>query len=141
MSLLGYRLWQRLFRRVGDCDMDAVLDTLRLFGRDESSCASMTMFLAGTLGMNPLTNNQGVRCLQPYRGPLIIVQQANRLPPGVEVGPGEIAIDLGVRNVDMLWRELEWKGVTLLTGVMGLDHERAFFAHMPGGYLLRLHQC
>ena len=107
--------------------MDAVLDTLRLFGRDESSCASMTTFLTGTLGMNLLISNQGVRCLQPCHGPFIVVQQVNRLSAGVEVVPGEIAIDLGVRNVDMLWRELEWKGVTLLTGVMGLDHERAFF--------------
>jgi hypothetical protein len=100
----------------------------------------MTTFLIGALGMNPLASNQDARCLQPYCGPLIVVQQASSLPTGIEARPGEIAIDLGVRNVDMLWREWEWKGVTLLTGVMGLDSGRAFYAHMPGGYLLRVHQ-
>ena len=54
--------------------------------------------------------------------------------------PGAVALDLGVRNIDMLWREWEWNGVTLLTGVTGLESDRAFYAHMPGGYLLRLHQ-
>ena len=72
MSLLGYRLWQKLFRREGERDLDIVLDTLRLFGRDESTCASMTAFLTGALGMNPLAGNQGVTCLQPGRGPLIV---------------------------------------------------------------------
>ncbi len=140
MSLLGYRLWQRLFQREGDRDMDMGLDMLRMYGRDESSCVSMTTFLTGVLGMNPLASNQGVRCLQPCRGPLIVVERATSLPPGVTVNPGAVALGLGVREIDSLWREWEWKGVTLLTDMMGLDYERAFFAHMPGGYLLRVHQ-
>ena len=120
--------------------MDVILGALRLFGRDESSCASMTAFLTSTLGMNQVSGIKDGIGVRPGSGPLIVVQQARCLPAGVEVSPGQTVIDLGVCDIDALWREWEWQGVTFLTNVLGLEHDRAFYARMPEGYLLRMYQ-
>ncbi len=120
--------------------MDIMWDALRLYGRDEPICASMAAFLTGLLGMSQVAGAQGDICVQPAGAPLIVVQPAYGLPAGVDVCPGKPVLDLGVHDIDALWREWEWKGVTLLTSVVGPANARAFYARMPGEYLLRVHQ-